>query len=183
VPAPPREETTVRSDESLVPTVRSIERAIHLVRGSKVMLDQDLALVYGTSTKRVNEQVRRNLGRFPRDFMFQLTLREWDDLRSQIATSSSLHGGRRYPPLAFTEHGAVMLATVLNSRHAVDVSIVVVRTFVRLRELLATHEALSRRLEEIDRKHDHNFAQLFEALTRLKNGVRRGRRKLIGFGR
>src|SRR5262245_27853493 len=116
-------------------TITSIERAVHLVRGVKVMLDEDLARLYGTTTKRVNGQARRNAARFPRDFMFQLSIVEWRDLRSQIATSSSGHGGRRHPPLAFTEHGAVMLANVLKSRRAIASSILVVRTFVKLREL------------------------------------------------
>ncbi len=173
----------MRQNASILPSIAAIERTVHLVRGAKVMLDQDLAELYGTTTKRVNEQVRRNLARFPRDFMFQLTPEEWRDLRSQIATSSSEHGGRRYPPLAFTEHGAVMLANVLSSRRAVTASILVVRTFVRLRELLTTHEALSRRIDAVDRRHAHNFAHLFGELLKLKRGATAGRRRLIGFGR
>lgn len=173
----------MRTSESVLPALTIIERSVHVVRGVKVMLDHDLAEIYGTTTKRVNEQVRRNLARFPKDFMFQLTREEWDDLRSQIATSSPGHGGRRYPPLAFTEHGAVMLANVVSSRRAVAASILVVRTFVKLRELLATHDALAKRLDAIDRKHDHNFAHLVVELTRLRNSARRRRRRLIGFRR
>jgi hypothetical protein len=120
---------------SLVPVER-IERAIILVRGEKVMLDAELAEIYGVETKRVNEQVRRNLNRFPPDFMFQLTADEWDSLRSQFATlKRGQH--RKYLPYAFTEHGALMLANVLNSERAAQTSVMVVRAFVRLRQLLS----------------------------------------------
>jgi hypothetical protein len=173
----------MRRHDAILPAITAIERTIHLVRGVKVMLDQDLADLYGSTTKRVNEQVRRNLPRFPRDFMFQLTPVEWENLRSQFATSSSGHGGRRYLPLAFTEHGAVMLANVLNSRRAVRMSVLVVRTFVKLRELLATHEQLSRRIDALQTKYDGNFAAVFAVLGRLVRGPRVRRRRLIGFGR
>jgi hypothetical protein len=110
------------SDTSLIPSER-IERAIHVIRGQKVMLDADLAKLYGAGAKRPNEHVRRNLDRFPEDLMFQLTMQEWAVLRSQSATSKSARGGRRRPPYAFTEHGAVMLANVLNNPKAVRASI------------------------------------------------------------
>ncbi len=114
-------------------SLETITSNIHLIRGIKVMLDKDLAELYGVATKRFNEQVRRNQARFPSDFMFQLTKDEYDNLRSQIATSSATsgHGGRRHPPLVFTEHGAIMAAAVLNSQRAVETSIYVVRAFGR----------------------------------------------------
>lgn len=163
------------------PAITTIERSIHVARGVKIMLDEDLAKLFGTTTKRVNQQVRRNLARFPRDFMVELTAEEWRLLRSQIATSSSGHGGRRHPPMAFTEHGAVMLATVLSSRRAVQVSILVVRTFVRLRELLATHEALSRRIDSMEKKYDGSFAAVFSVLREMARRPRSARRRPIGF--
>ncbi len=129
-----------------------IARRIVLLRGQKVMLDADLAALYGVETKRLNEQVRRNPDRFPADFMFRLSDQELADLRSQSATSSSpAWGGRRYAPLAFTEHGALMAATVLNSSRAVEVSLYVVRAFVQLREVLATHKDLARKLAQLER--------------------------------
>src|SRR5215218_2102098 len=121
---------------ALVPVER-VESRILLIRGEKVILDTDLAELYGATTKRLNEQVRRNLDRFPADFMFQLTDEEFAILRSQFATSRSGWGGRRYPPFVFTEHGAIMAANVLNSPRAVAVSVTVVRAFVRLRQILA----------------------------------------------
>src|ERR1700736_328073 len=117
--------------------VRPVESRILILRGHKVILDSDLAELYGVPVKRLNEQVKRNVERFPADFMFQLSAREHDHLRSQFATSKQARGGRRYPPYAFTEHGAIMAATVLNSKRAVEMSVFVVRAFVRLRELLA----------------------------------------------
>ena len=124
---------------AIVPVER-IESRILLIRGHKMMLDSDLAELYRVSTKRLNEQVKRNKGRFPADFMFQLTVDETRALRSQFATSNRGRGGRRYRPFAFTEHGAVMLASVLNSPVAVQASIQVVREFVKLREMLGTHK-------------------------------------------
>lgn len=131
-----------------IPT-EAIVQAIRVIRGQKVLLDADLAALYGVETKRFNEQVKRNQQRFPEDFMFQLTDEEFDDLRSQNATSNRGRGGRRYLPYAFTEHGAIMAATILNSPWATEVSVYVVRAFVKLRELLASHRALAKRLEEL----------------------------------
>lgn len=164
-------------------SITLIERSIHVVRGQKVLLDQDLAVLYGVTTKRVNEQVRRNPARFPPDFMFRLTAAEWDSLRSQNATSNAGRGGRRFLPFAFTEHGAVMLANVLSSPRAVQASILVVRTFVKLRELLATHEQISRRIDGLERRCDGSFAAVFEMIRRLARGPAARRRRLIGFGR
>src|SRR3954447_12397387 len=117
-----------------------------MLRGQKVILDTDLAALYGVSVKRLNQQVRRNVDRFPDDFFFQLSEDEHMNLRLQIATSSSSYGGRRYAPLAFTEHGAIMAATVLNSQRAVEMSVFVVRAFVKLREVLSTHRELAFKL-------------------------------------
>lgn len=145
-----------------------IEWSVHVVRGEKVMLDSDLAVLYGVTTKRLNERVARNQGRFPEDFAFRLTAKEFTILRSQIATSSFDWGGRRYPPLAFTEHGAVMLASVLNSPIAVDASIQVVRAFIRLRELVVSHKDLVKRLDALEAKYDKQFAVGFEAIRQLR---------------
>jgi hypothetical protein len=148
-----------------------VEGLIFVLRGLRVVLDYDLAALYGVPTKRFNEQVRRNQARFPDDFMFKLTRAEHENLRSQIATSSRLHhGGRRYLPTAFTEHGAIMAATVLNSPKAVAMSIVVVRAFIRLRAMLATHQQLASKLMELEQKlttHDDHIAVLFEAIKQL----------------
>lgn len=134
------------------------------------MLDEDLAELYGTTTKRLNEQVGRNPDRFPGDFVFRLTAHEFDRLRSQNATSS--WGGRRYPPRAFTEHGVLALAGVLRTDVAAQASIAIVRTFVRMRQVLATHEEIARRLayiEERSEEHDEQLVALFEAIHRLLN--------------
>jgi hypothetical protein len=160
-----------------------IESRIYLVRGQKVILDSDLAALYGVPTKRLNEQVKRNRDRFPADFMFQLTSNEAEDLRSQIATSSRGHGGRRYRPYAFTEHGAVMAASVLNTRRAVDVSVYVVRAFIKLREVLSTHKELARRLVELEERikgHDEEITALFEAIRQLMEPPEKSRKR-IGF--
>jgi hypothetical protein len=153
-----------RDSQTLIPSER-IEQAILLIRGHKVMLDADLAAIYGVTTKRLNEQFKRNRQRFPADFAFQLTSDEFENLRSQFATSS--WGGRRYPPIAFTEHGAVMLASILNSPSAITTSVQVVRAFIRLRELLASHKDLSRRLDELEAKYDKQFTVVFDAIRQL----------------
>jgi hypothetical protein len=154
------------TESSLLPAER-IEKAILLIRGQKVMLDSDLADLYGVTTSRLNEQVKRNQDRFPDDFMFRLTPKEFKNLISQSATSSSKWGGRRKLPLAFTEHGAVMAANVLNSPVAVAASIQVVRVFVRLREMLASHKDLARKLAELEKKYDAQFRDVFEAIRQL----------------
>jgi hypothetical protein len=168
---------------SIVP-VGKIESSILLIRGQRVMLDSELAALYGVTTKRLNEQVRRNLERFPSDFMFQLAAEEADSLRSQFATSKPERGGRRYLPYAFTEHGAIMAASVLNSPQAVKVSIYVVRVFVKLREMLATHKQLAGKLAELERKlqnHDGQIMALVEAIRQLIEPPPAPRRKPIGF--
>ena len=156
------------------------ESRILLVRGHNVMLDSDLAELYRVSTKRLNEQVRRNHDRFPEDFMVQLTPKETEALRSQSATSKRGRGGRRYRPYAFTEHGAVMLASILNSPVAIEASIQVVRAFLRLRAIMATHKNLARKLAELERKYDKQFKVLFDAIRELMAPPKKAR-KQIGF--
>lgn len=177
-----------------------IEDHIVLVRGQKVLLDSDLAALYGVTTKRLNEQVRRNPERFPGDFMFQLRNQDVAILRSHIATSSSnsrrpVWGGRRYLPNAFTEHGALMAANVLNSPRAIEVSVYVVRAFVRLRETLAAHKDLAAKLQVLEKKtealalkHDSFAAdtrlqlrQVFEALRELMRAPEPLKKRPIGF--
>ena len=165
-------------------TADRIERAILLIRGQKVMLDSDLAELYGVTTKRLNEQVRRNRRRFPHDFMFQLTAEEAAALRSQFATSSASHGGRRYRPYVFTEQGVAMLSGVLNSNRAIEVNIAIMRAFVRLREILATHKELARKLEEIEKRlgeHDEKFQIVFEAIRQLMTPPAATKKRRIGF--
>lgn len=169
-----------RTQTSITSTSR-IEQSIHLIRGQRVMLDSDLATLYGVTTKRLNEQVRRNLERFPPDFMFQLTREEHDALRSQFATLKVGRGRhRKYLPYAFTEHGAVMLASVLNSPTAVQASIQVVRAFIRLREMLITHADLARRLDDLEKKYDKQFAVVFKAIRALMSPPQK-ETKRIGF--
>jgi len=153
-------------DRALIPPER-IERSILLIRGHKVMLDSDLAELYGVTTKRLNEQVRRNLSRFPEDFMFQLTESETHLLRSQFATSKEGRGGRRYLPYAFTEQGVAMLSSVLNSERAIKVNIEIMRTFVRLRRILASHADLARKLDSLEKKYDTQFKVVFDAIREL----------------
>jgi ORF6N domain len=161
-----------------------IENRILLVRGRKVLLDADLAALYGVSTKRFNEQVRRNAARFPEDFMFRLSPAEWDSLRSHFATLERGRGQhRKYLPLAFTEHGAIMAATILNSLRATEVSVYVVRAFVRPREFIASHKDLARRLEAHERKlasHDQAIARLVNTLRTLM-APPEPKRRPIGF--
>ena len=160
-----------------------IENKIYLIRNQKVMLDNDLAGLYGVTTRRFNEQVRRNIERFPEDFMFQLTDEEYKILRSQIATSSIKHGGRRYIPYAFTEHGAIMAATVLNSPKAVEMSIFVVRAFVKLREIISGNKELVRKLNELENKyekHDKDIKAIIDAIRQLMSPPEKPVRK-IGF--
>jgi len=170
------------ADDKAVIAVERIERLIYLIRSQKVMLDSDLAEIYGVTTRRLNEQVRRNRDRFPADFAFQLTRQEVANLMSQTATSSS-YGGRRKLPRVFTEHGAIMLASVLNSPVAVQASVHVVRAFVRLRQLLVSNRELAQRLAELERKlegHDDAIRNLFEAIRQLLASPQPPR-KQIGF--
>jgi hypothetical protein len=168
----------------MVPAER-IERRIYLIRGQKVMLDRDLAALYGVSTSRLNEQVKRNRKRFPDDFMFQLTLQEGKAivaLRSQNATLKPGHH-LKYAPHAFTEQGVAMLSSVLNSERAVQVNIAIMRAFVKLREVMATHRDLAHKIEALERKyaeHDEEIQEVFGAIKRLLEPPVRPRRR-IGF--
>jgi hypothetical protein len=156
------------SKNALVPY--SIENQIVLVRSQKVFLDADLAALYCVRVKALNQSVKRNEERFPSDFVFQLTAEENEALRSQTVTSKSSRGGRRYAPYAFTEHGAIMAASVLNSPRAVEMSIFVVRAFLRLRETLATNKALAAKLAELEQRlesHDSTINEIIKAIHEL----------------
>lgn len=172
------------SGTKLVPS-EPIERAILLIRGERVLLDRDLARLYGVETRTLIQAVKRNAARFPGDFMFRLTAAEQANLRSQSVMSS--WGGRRHSPYAFTEHGVAMLSAVLRSERAIEVSIVVVRAFVRLRQLLATHAALARRLtmlEAASARHDTAIRSVFDAMRELtERPPTKPASKKIGFSR
>ena len=161
----------------------AVESRILFLRHQRVILDADLAELYGVPVKRLNEQVKRNQERFPSDFMFHLNDKEHDALRSQFATSNKSRGGRRYPPYAFTEHGAIMAATVLNSDRAVQMSVFVVRAFVRLREMLATNRRLAGKIDELENRldiHDSEIIDLFAVIKELMTPKKK-RRVRIGF--
>jgi ORF6N domain len=161
----------------------AVSSKILVLRQLRVILDADLARLYGVSVKRLNEQVKRNQERFPSDFMFRLNEKDRLNLRSQIATSSEKHGGRRYLPYAFTEHGAIMAATVLNSERAVHMSVFVVRAFVRLRELLGANRQLAAKIYELETRldtHDSAIWDLIKAIRQLMD-VKRSPRRRIGF--
>ena len=164
--------------KSLIPVDR-IEKAILLIRGQKVMLDVDLAGLYGVETKVLVQAVKRNLERFPEDFMFQLSQEEFAILRSQIVTSSDW-GGRRYRPYAFTEQGVAMLSSVLRSQRAIQVNIEIMRAFIRLRQMLASHVELARKLDALEKKYDAQFKQVFEAIRQLM-APPEPKRRPIGF--
>jgi hypothetical protein len=168
---------TAHRDVALVP--ERVERAILLLRGHKVILDADLAALYDVETKALKRAVKRNLARFPADFMFELDDDELQNLRYQFGTSR--WGGRRYRPYAFTEHGVAMLSSVLRSQRAVRVNIEIVRAFVRLRTLLASHEGLARKLADLEKKYDANFKVVFDAIRQLMTPPEPSRRP-IGFG-
>ena len=163
--------------------IKPVEPRILILRGLRVILDSELAELYGVQVKRLNEQVKRNAERFPRDFMFQLSPSERENLRSQFATSSSSHGGRRHPPYAFTEHGAIMAATVLSTKRAIEMSVFVVRAFVRLRDMLATSGKVAGKLTELERRlkgHDASIHSIIDAIRELMAPAPRKRRR-IGF--
>lgn len=155
-------------------TIEPIDPVIRTIRGQRVILDADLAKIYGTSTMRLNEQVKRNKSRFPSDFLFQLTIEEWHSLISQIAISKKGRGGRRKLPYVFTEHGAVMAANVLSSERAIAMSVYVVRAFVKLREVLASTDELRTKLDDLERKltgkldtHEKAIVELFAQIRKL----------------
>ena len=161
-----------------------IARKIYLIRGCKVMLDSDLAELYEVETSNLNKAVKRNFGRFPEDFMFQVTREEVESLRFQIGISKPAgRGGRRYLPYVFTEQGVAMLSSVLSSDRAIEVNIAIMRVFVRLREYLATHQDLARKLEDVERtqqEHGAHIRQIYDCIDRLLEPPEPSRRR-IGF--
>ena len=163
----------------LVPVER-IQQHILLLRGQKVMLDAHLAALYGVETKALTRAVRRNIERFPDDFMFQLTPGEFDNLRRQLGTTSHW-GGRRYRPYAFTEQGVAMLSGVLRSNRAVQVNVAIMRAFVKLRGMLATHKELARKLRAMERKYDAQFREIFDVIRELMAPAKQSGRERIGF--
>lgn len=173
-------------DKDIIP-IDQIEDRIHTVRGKRVMLDADLARLYGVTTSRLNEQVKRNVDRFPDDFAFYALNHEVEILMSQNATSSSSHrghGGRRKPTLVFTEHSAIMAASVLNTPHAVEVNVFVVRAFVKLRELSMGHKEIRQKLDELEHKvtgHDQAIAGLINAIRELMTPLEPKKKRPIGF--
>jgi hypothetical protein len=161
----------------------SIESRIVFLRERRVILDADLAELYGVPVRQLNQQIKRNRERFPQDFILQVTAKEYKILRSQFVISSLTHGGRRYLPQAFTEHGAIMAATVLNSERAVQMSVFVVRAFVHLREMLAANWKLAQKINELEERldtHDEALQEILQAIKELTIPTKRTRRK-IGF--
>lgn len=162
-----------------------IQNKIYEIRGKKVMLDSDLATLYGVETRVLNQAVRRNLGRFPHDFMFQLNKEEFENWKSQIVISNSKKMGLRKRPLAFTEQGVAMLSGVLNSDKAVDVNIAIMRTFVLIREHMLNYKELHEKLLELEKKYNKNFKEIYHALNLLiQDKVQKeeqGKRERIGF--
>ena len=176
------------TNKSLIASVAQIESQILLIRGQKVMLDEDLAALYEVETKELNRAVKRNIERFPDDFMFQLTADEFANLRFQFGTSSlksqidtSRWGGRRYPPYAFTEQGVSMLSSVLRSSRAIQVNIAIMRTFVQLRQMLSSNAELSRKLVALEKNYDIKFKAIFEAIHQLMAPADPKKKRPIGF--
>lgn len=180
------------TDKNLIASAGQIESWIYVIRGQKVMLDEDLSTLYSVETKRLNEQVRRNSERFPEDFMFQLTAEEFANLKSQIATSSLRsqfatsnasvgRGGRRHIPFAFTEQGVSMLSSVLHSDRAIQVNIEIMRTFVQLRQMLASNVELSRKLATLEKKYDIQFKAVFDVIRQLMIPLEPKKKRPIGF--
>ena len=159
----------------------AIERRIYSIRGERVMPDADLAELYGVSTSNLNKAVKRNSDRFPSDFMFQLSLGEATNLRFQSGISKSAHGGRRKPPYALTEQGVAMLSSVLRSPRAVAVNVEIMRAYVRIRALLATHADLAHKLEALEQKYDGQFRVVFDAIRQLMAPEDSEERKRIGY--
>ncbi len=157
---------------------QKIEARIYFIRGLKVMLDRDLAELYGVETRVLNQAVKRNIDRFPNDFMFELTKDEFQNLTSQIVMSS--WGGKRHLTYAFTEQGVAMLSSVLNSKRAIYVNIQIMRTFIKLRELFSSHKDLQKKIEEMEQKYDQQFKVVFDAIKALLT-VPKSKIKRIGF--
>ncbi len=171
--------------KNLIVSVAQIESRIFLIRGQKVMLDSDLAKLYGVENRALNQAVKRNVERFPEDFMFQLTSEEHESLRSQFVTLKTGRGQhRKYLPYVFTEHGALMLGNVLKSEQAIEMSLMVVRTFVRMRELVAGNKELAQKLAQLERKvgaHDKAIAEIINAIRQLMAPEEPKKKRPIGF--
>lgn len=165
--------------KSLV-AMEAVEKKILLIRGQKVILDVELAELYGVTTKAFNQAVKRNIDRFPKDFILQLTTDEALTIRSQSVTASKRN--IRYLPYAFTEHGIIMAASILNSQRAIDASVYVVRAFIKLREMISTHKDLTKKLSELEKKYDGQFQIVFEAIRQLIDVEEKPKRK-IGYVR
>jgi len=163
----------------LLLSMEGVVAKILFIREQKVMLDQDLAELYGVATKVLTQAVKRNADRFPEDFMFQLTKQEFNDLRSQFVTSN--WGGRRYPPYAFTEQGVAMLSSVLRSERAIHVNIEIMRAFVCLRQMLASNAELARKLAALEKKYDAQFKVVFDAIRELMTPPEPKKKRSIGF--
>ncbi|KJS70713.1 MAG: hypothetical protein JM57_08250 [Comamonadaceae bacterium BICA1-1] len=164
-----------------MPGQQSLAQLVHLVRSEKVLLDADLAMLYGVETGALNRAVKRNLDRFPADFMFPLSAPEWENLRCQIGISSA-HGGRRGTPYAFTEQGVAMLSSVLQSPRAVQVNIAIMRTFVQLRRLMDSNRDLARRIDALESRYDEQFSAVFDAIKQLiTDDKQRKTKRPIGF--
>jgi hypothetical protein len=163
-------------------TRRVVEQSIYLIRKQKVMLDEDLARLYGTETGALVRAARRNRERFPDDFMFQLSEQEVSALRCQSGISKSGRGGRRYLPYVFTEQGIAMLSGVLNSSRAIAVNIEIMRAFVRLRSLIESHAELAEELNHLERRYDHQFKVVFDAIREIMNPAQPAKKRRIGFG-
>ena len=164
--------------KNIIPS-ESIINKIYVFREQKVMLDSDIAELYQVETKRLNEQVKRNLDRFPESFMFQLTKEEWADLKSQNATSS--WGGRRSEPFVFTEHGILMLSSVLNSDIAIKMSVQIIETFVQLRKLANNYEAIMQKIRQMESQYNHQFSGIYQALQQLLSKPKETPRPKIGY--
>jgi phage regulator Rha-like protein len=174
-----------KSIKSIAIAEEAIVNKIYLIRGKKVMLDRDLAELYGVETKRLKEAVKRNINRFPTDFLFEMNKKEFEDWRTQNATSKEDKQGLRYAPFCFTEQGVTMLSCVLNSERAIAVNIQVIRVFTKMREMLLTHKDILLKLEQIERKmagHDEDIQLIFEYLKQLLNPPQEPRPR-IGFRR
>jgi len=164
---------------AVVPTETIISKIV-ILRGEKVLLDRDLAELYGVKTKALKQAVRRNIRRFPDDFMFELTKEEFEDWRSQFVTSNRDKMGLRYKPMAFTEQGVAMLSSVLNSNRAIEVNIAIMRAFVQLRKMISSHADLERKLVALEKKYDQQFRVVFDAIRALMSPPEK-RQKKIGF--
>jgi hypothetical protein len=175
----PRVQKTI--PRSAVPDEKSLATMVRLVRGEKVLLDMDLAKLYEVQTGALNRAVKRNVERFPEDFMFQLDPLEWDHLKCQIGITSE-HGGRRVRPYAFTEQGVAMLSSVLHSSRAIEVNIAIMRTFVQLRKLMDQNRQLAQRIDALEARYDEQFSAVFDAIKQLiTEDAQRKNKRAMGF--